>query len=113
MAASSKFGHLRQAQYRAVAELQMCMRVARSVVVGKLVNYVRHLQEWGIRGPDIALLQEYQRRAVASEEYSWGLRPLRATWRLSKWRCWERRSSTLPEWPPCRYGERWSCKLAG
>ncbi len=67
VAASSRFGLLRQAQYRTLSDEGLRLAVARSLVVGKLANYRWHLRHWGASKPDLAVLGEYERRAASAD----------------------------------------------
>jgi len=66
VSSSSRFGLLRQAQYRALSDDGLRLRVARSIVCGKLDNYLRYLACWNGGLADLAVLREMRARAAAS-----------------------------------------------
>lgn len=70
ISSSSRFGLLRQAQYQALADADLRLRVARSIVCGKLDNYARYLQHLHGGRADLAVLAEMRERAAAAPDIS-------------------------------------------
>jgi len=63
---ASRFGLLRQAQYRALSDEGLRLQVARGIVCGKLDNYLHYLALWNADPADLTVLREMRTRAAES-----------------------------------------------